>query len=59
MKFGSEVHIKALKRSIFEYLIDGEEDKAANLALILKRINKKEFKKFINFIEIFDELMCL
>ncbi len=58
MKFGSEVHIKALKRGIFEYLIDGEEDKAANLALILKRINKKEFKKFINFIEIFDELMC-
>lgn len=58
MKFGSKIHIKALKKSIFEYLIDGEEDKAVNLALILKHINKKEFKKFINFIETFDELMC-
>ena len=58
MKFGSEKHIKSLEEWIFKYAIDNKVEEAFRLSLILKKISKKEYVKFKNFIEIFCKIMC-
>ena len=58
MKFGSEKHIKSLEEWIFKYAIDNKVEEAFRLSMILKKINKKEFIKFKNFMEIFNKIMC-
>lgn len=58
MFYGSEKHIKSLEEWIFNYVIDDKIDYAFRLSLILKKIDKKEYIKFKNFLEIFNKIMC-
>ena len=60
MVFGSIEHLRSLEKYAFE-LIKEEDDKSLDQIVkifnLIKRNNIREYKKFMDFIEIYNELV--